>query len=93
MSNIFEYKIVETGLELCLLKNKQKCSLEQWNGFSDISQLELISIIENKILENDPNISKLETYQALNQILLTASHQIRKKQNKKHCGQKQHCYC
>ena len=59
MPNIFEYKIVESGIELHVLKDGQKSSLEQWNGFTDVSQLEIVSILENKILENDINLSKL----------------------------------
>ncbi len=59
MSNIFEYKIVENGIELTLNKNGQKCLLGRWHGFQDITQLEVISIIENKVLESDTNFSKL----------------------------------
>ena len=55
MSNTFHYNEVENGIELYLKKNNQKCSLNEWNGLTDVSQLEIVSIIENKVLENDPN--------------------------------------
>ena len=59
MSNTFHYNEVENGIELYLKKNNQKCSLNEWNGLTDVSQLEIVSIIENKVLENDPNFKKL----------------------------------
>ena len=60
MSSLFEYNIIENGIEFFLNRNGQRCSLNEWHGLDNLYQIEIISIIENKILEENEDVNKLE---------------------------------